>query len=249
MIKGVLIDDEKDARFLLRNLIQKKLDTKIEIIGEADDVESGYQLIEKMNPDLVFLDIQMRSGTGFDLLEKIPHPDFEVVFITAHNEHAIKAFKFSAFDYLMKPIKSSELENTVLKLEEKFKATKSDREKQVRILIENYGSKGEIQKLIVNNIEGFKVLEINSIIRLDGDRNYTHIILSDGKKITTTKNLGEYETLLEDHGFFRIHQSTMVSLRHVIGFKKADDGSVEMSDGSVLKVSRSRKQEFIAKFT
>lgn len=248
MIRAILIDDEKDARFLLQNLLQRKLKDQVEVIGEADDVASGYALIEALKPDLVFLDIQMRNGTGFDLLEKFAHIDFEVIFITAYNEYAIKAFKFSAFDYLMKPIKSIELEQSIHKLEEKLKAGKTDKDKHVRILIENYGSKGEIQKLIVNDLEGFKVLEINSIVRLDGDRNYTHIILYDGKKITTTKNLGEYESLLDEHGFFRIHQSTMVSLRHVIGFKKADDGYVEMSDGSWLKVSRSRKQDFISRF-
>src|SRR5690606_14625665 len=120
--------------------------------------------------------------------------------------------------------------------------------KRIKILIENYGSKGEIHKLIINNIEGFLVLSINEIVRLEGERNYTHFILTTGKKITTSKSLGEYELMLNEYGFYRIHQSTIVSLRHVVAFKKTDDGYVEMSDGVTVKVSRSKKQGLIDRF-
>lgn len=249
MIRAVIIDDEKDARFLLKNLVQKKLSEALVIVGEGDDVETGYSIIREKKPDLVFLDVQMKTGTGFDLLEKFDQIDFEVIFITAYNEFAIKAFRFSAFDYLLKPIKSVDLIQSVEKLAEKTRQQKMERDKRVRILVENYGADGEIQKLVVNNVDGFRVLEIKSIIHLEGDRNYTHIIMKDGTKVTTSKNLGEYERLLSEQGFFRIHQSTVINLRHVTGFKKADDGYVEMVNGSELKVSRSRKQDFIARFS
>ncbi|MCJ8289760.1 MAG: response regulator transcription factor [Crocinitomicaceae bacterium] len=248
MINAVIIDDEKDARFLLRNLLEKKFGKQINVLGEADDVEPGVALIEKHKPDLVFLDIQMKKGTGFDLLKKIKKIDFEVIFITAYNQYAVDAFKFSAFGYLLKPIKSKDLGEVIEKLEKHLSELKQDTTKRLKVLIENYGSDGDIQKLIIPNIEGFQVVKIADIIRLEGDRNYTHFILAPDKKITTSKSLGEYEELLNDHGFFRIHQSTIVSLRHITAYLKEDGGNVKMTDGGVLKISRHRKTEFLERF-
>ncbi|MFT5819825.1 MAG: two-component system LytT family response regulator [Crocinitomix sp.] len=248
MIKAVIIDDEKDARFLLRNLLEKKFGKQVEILGEAEDVAPGVALIEKHNPDLVFLDIQMKKGTGFDLLKSLKKVDFEVIFITAYNQYAVDAFKFSAFGYLLKPIKLKDLSEIILKLENHFLESKRDVSKRLKVLVENYGSKGDIQKIIIPNIEGFIVLKINDIIRLEGDRNYTHFILSENKKITTSKSIGEYEELLNDYGFFRIHQSTIVSLRHITAYLKEGGGNVEMTDGGILKISRHRKIAFLERF-
>lgn len=248
MINVVIIDDEKDARFLLTNFIEKKFSHKLKILGEADDVVSGIELIEREKPDLVFLDVQMKTGTGFDLLSHFQQIDFDIIFITAYNQFAIQAFKFSAFDYILKPFKVSEIEESIGKFEQNF-TKKNNTDKRIKILVENYGSEGEIHKLIINNVEGFLVLSINEIVRLEGDRNYTHFILTTGKKITTSKSLGEYELMLNDYGFYRIHQSTIASLRHVVAFKKTDDGYVEMSDGTTVKVSRSKKQGLIEKFS
>lgn len=246
MITAVIIDDENDARFLLRNLLEKKFGHKIRLLGEADDVGSGIELIGSMHPDLVFLDIQMKTGTGFDLLTQLGKNAPNVIFITAYDQYAINAFKFSAFGYLLKPIKLKDLEDAIEKIEGIGKQHSS--EKHIKVLVENYGVNGEIQKLIVSNMTGFTVIEIVEILRLEGDRNYTHFILRDGSKVTASKNLGEYEELLAEYGFYRIHQSTIVSLRHVKAFKKVNDGYIELVDGSVHKVSRNRKQGFIAKF-
>lgn len=247
MINAVIIDDEKDARFLLNNFINKKLSHKLKIIGEADDVVSGVELIESVKPDLVFLDIQMKTGTGFDLLNHFQQMDFNVIFITAYNQFAIEAFKFSAFDYILKPFKVSEIEKSIEKLEQNFNSKKNV-ERNIKVLIENYGNNGEIQKLIISNISGFEVIEISSILRLEGDRNYTHFILNDRVKITSSKSIGEYEDLLLGYGFYRIHQSTIVNLRHVKSYKKADDGYVVLVDGTEHKMSRNRKQGFLLKF-
>ncbi len=247
MIKAIIIDDEKDARFVLRNLVEKHLGS-LTIVAEADGIETGIEAINKHQPDLVFLDIQMRKGTGFDLLKKIGSINFEVIFVTAYNQYAIDAFKFSAFGYLLKPIKTRELKEVVEKLEKQIKAQKTGINQRLKVLVENYGNQGEIQKLIINNVEGFQVVKIDSIIRLEGDRNYTHFILEDGKKITTSKNIGEYEELLNDYGFFRIHQSFMISLRHVSAYIKGDGGMVKMTDGELLKISRYRKGEFLKRF-
>lgn len=247
MIRAIIIDDEKGARFLLRSLIEKHIKS-VQIIGEADGVESGIEVINKYQPDLVFLDIQMRTGTGFDLLKKIDKINFEVIFITAFNRYAIEAFKFSAFGYLLKPIKTSELKEVIVKLEGRLVGLQKGVNERLKVLVENYGNDGEIHKLIITHVEGFQVVKVKNIIRLEGDGNYTHFILDNKKKITTTKNLGEYEKLLNEYGFFRIHQSTIISLRHVIGYQKGDGGLVEMTDGASLKVSRDRKKNFLERF-
>lgn len=247
MIKALIIDDEKDARFVLRSLIEKNSE-KITILGEADGIETGLKAIEEFKPDVVFLDVQMRTGTGFDLLTKLDEINFELIFVTAHNQYAVDAFKFSAFGYLLKPIRLRELNPIIEKLEKHLIESKKNTHQRIQVLIENYGKQGEIEKLIIANTEGFQVVKINNIIRLEGDGNYTHFILISEKRITTSKNLGEYEDLLKDHGFFRIHQSTMISLRHVVGYQKADGGRVMMIDGKDFKVSRYRKNDFLKKF-
>lgn len=248
MIKTVIIDDENDARFLLKNQLQKHFSNAIKIVGEGGDVDTGIKIIEEKQPDLVFLDIKMHKGTGFDLLDAIKDINFEVVFITAYDNYAVEAFRISAFGYLLKPIKARELREVVDKLIYHFEKRKETVNKRLNVLIENYGDEGQIQKLIIANIEGFRVLTIENIIRLEGDRNYTHFVVEGEKKILTTKSLGTYEDLLIQYGFFRIHQSTIINLRHVKGYIKGDGGKVEMTDGEFLQVSRHRKAQFIHRF-
>ena len=250
MIRALIIDDERDARFLLRNLLEQKFNKMVEVVGEADDVDTGITAIEETSPDLVFLDIKMPQGTGFEMLEKIPGDDFELIFVTAFDSYAVKAFQFSAFGYLMKPLRESELSDLLEKLVDKTKLEegKSTVDRRIKVLIENYGDDKKVHKLVLSNMEGFKVVDIENIIRLEGDGNYTRFIVENTRPIVASKNLGEYEDLLIDHGFFRIHQSTIVNLRHVIGFQKADGGQVEMSDGVTGKLSRHRKADFMEKF-
>ncbi|MCE3227965.1 MAG: DNA-binding response regulator [Bacteroidetes bacterium] len=247
MISAVIIDDEKDARFLLRNQLSKNFDQEIEILGEADSVEAGIKLIKSAKPEVVFLDIKMPSGTGFDILQQLEEINFEVVFITAHDDYAVKAFQFSAFGYLLKPIKTSELKALVEKLDSHIQMLKRGNDQRFKVLIENYGDDRKIKKLVVTNMEGFQILNIEGIIRLEGDRNYTHFIMADNKKITTSKTIGEYEELLNEYGFYRIHQSTIINLRHVKGYKKGDE-EVEMADGKLVKLSRYRKADFVKRF-
>ncbi|MFM1932396.1 MAG: hypothetical protein RL226_1699 [Bacteroidota bacterium] len=247
MIKVLIIDDEKDARTVLKSLIGS-CSNKLEIVGEADSPETGLIAIQELQPDVIFLDVQMRTGTGFDLLKQIEKPNFEVIFITAHNKYALEAFKFSAFGYLLKPVKTRDLKEVIERLENHLAESKSTSSQRLNVLIENYGSDGAVTKLIIANSNGFQVLKISQIIRLEGDGNYTHFILEGGKKMTSSKNLGEYEELLNDYGFFRIHQSTIISLRHVTGFQKADGGRVELTDGSDHRVSRYRKNDFLKRF-
>lgn len=248
MIRAIIIDDEKRARHLLRGLLEQHFGDSIEIVGEGDDVDTGMKAIKKHKPDLVFLDIQMHQGSGFDLLQQLKKVDFEVVFITAYDQYAVKAFQFSAFGYLLKPIKTRELRIVVSKLENHLQRLKEGADKRLKVLVENYGDDRKIKKLVIANIDGFKVSNVDDIIRLEGDGNYTHFIITGGRKVTTSKTLGEYEELLNDHGFYRIHQSTIVNLRHIKGYIKGVGGKVEMSDGKNFSVSRHRKPGFLRRF-
>lgn len=247
MIQALIIDDEEDARFMLRSLIERHFSDTVEVAGEADSVSDGIELISRLKPELVFLDIRMNRETGFDLLQAIENKDFEVVFVTAYDQYAVNAFRFSAMGYLMKPIKISALREVIEAVVKKSAEDRIDARKRLKVLIENYGDDRKISKLVISNMEGFRVLDIEDVIRLEGDRNYTHFILRDGKRILATKTLGDYERLLNEFGFFRIHQSTVVNLRHVTAFHRSDN-MVEMIDGTQSSVSRQRKAAFLARF-
>ncbi len=248
MIKAVIIDDEADARFVLKEQIERHLSKELKIVGEADDVGTGLKVISDHKPDLVFLDIKMPEGTGFDLLKQLSKVDFEVIFTTAYDQFALDAFRFSAIGYLLKPIKHEELVNTVRTHIERLRNQGTVEDKRLKVLVENYGDDRKIKKLVVSNINGFQIIDLENIIRLEGDRNYSRFILEDDIKILTSKRLGEYEDLLSTHGFFRVHQSTIVNLRHVKAYEKGDGGKIQMSDGEKVQLSRHRKQDFIALF-
>lgn len=248
MINAILIDDEEDARFMLRNKIESFYNDKINIVAEANGVKSGIESINKHRPDLVFLDIQMADGSGFDLLNQLSEKSFEVVFVTAYNQYAIKAFRFSALGYLMKPIKTDDFVQTVGVILQHFSKYRSNAEKRLKVLIENYGDDHIIKKIVIPSSKGFDVIAIEDIIKLEGDRNYTDFITKDKTKISASRTIGEYETLLNEYGFFRIHQSTIVNLRYVKGYVKGDGGLVEMTSGEHLQLSRNRKGEFMKRF-
>src|SRR5690554_4542235 len=248
MIKALIIDDEEDARFMLRNNLTEEFKDIIEIVGEAHSVKSGIEAIQKLSPDILFLDIQMKDGTGFDLLEQIPNKTFEVIFCTAYDQFAIKAFQFSALGYLMKPIKSQELVKTVHVAMDHFEKLQTNSDKRLKVLVENYGDDKKIKKIVIPNNKGFFVFSIEDIIRLEGERNYTNFVLKDHPKVLSSKTMKEYETLLSEFGFFRIHQSTLINLRHVVGYTKGESGFINMSDGIDVTISRNRKKEFLNRF-
>lgn len=248
MIKVVIVDDEADARFLIRNLLERHCADKLQVVAEADDVKAAVETIQKYQPDVVFLDIRMNEGTGFDVLEQLPEKNFEVVFVTAYDQYAVKAFQFSALGYLMKPIKIKDLKAVIDSIVERNSNVKETSDKRLKVLIENYGDEHKIKKLVIAHLEGFEVADLHDIVWLQGDGNYTHLHLQNGKRITATKALGAYEDLLNDYGFFRVHQSTVINLRHVSAYHRADGGFIELSDGHQAKLSRHRKTEFMKRF-
>lgn len=246
MIRTVIVDDEKIAGKTLKKLLEIT-NYPIEVVGEGDDIESGIRVICETKPDLVFLDIQLKTGTGFDLLEAIQKESLstEIIFVTAYDEFAVKAFRMAALGYILKPVRLEDL-NMILERYTDLIA-KSGQGTRARVLIGNL-DEGKVKKIVVSNNTGFKVLSLDKIVYMQGDVNYTHFILASGEKLITSKTLKEYEGLLKDYGFFRIHQSYLVNLAYVEEYIRADIGTVIMRGKVNLPVSRRRKKEFVQRF-
>lgn len=246
MLKAIIIDDERDARYLLQKQLLKDFAYEIEVVGEAAGCSEGVTLIEAVNPDIVFLDIQLSDGTGFELLEKLSDTSFNLVFVTAYDRFAIKAFEFSAIGYLVKPLNAGELKKTIDRIREHAaqhrKATMG-----IKVLIENFNA-GKIKKIVVPSADGFNVVQLEQISYINSIRNYSEFHLTDGTKIMTSKSLIIYDKLLADHGFFRIHQTYLVNLSHVQAYIRADGGGLKMDTGELLPVARQKKAGLMERF-
>lgn len=237
MIKALIIDDEANNREKLRNLIVKNC-PNIEIAGEANGVRSGITAIRDKNPDLVFLDIRMDDGTGFDLLNRFDTIDFKLIFVTAYEEFALKAFRFSAVDYLLKPVDPDELIDAVKKAVSQLL---QEHKKQLDILSESIQS-GRFKKITLRDANNIHIINIGDIIHCDSDSNYVRFAILNESEIIVSRQLKEYEELLADYGFFRVHKSYLINMAHAKRFEKADGGFVVMSDESRIPVA-SRKRE------
>jgi len=245
MIKAVIIDDENSARNTLKSLL-RAIDAPLQVIGEGDDVSNAKQIIESTQPDLVFLDIQLKTGTGFDVLQTLSDFSGDIIFVTAYDNYAVKAFQSAAFGYLLKPLQINELKEVVSRFTTHY-SSKKNMASRTKILIENF-EEGNIKKLVIQNVHGFRVLSLNEILYLKGEVNYTRFILKTGEKLMTSKTLKEYEKLLTNYGFYRIHQSSLINLRYVKEYIKGEGGEVVMINNDQLDVSRRRKGQFIARF-
>jgi len=248
MIKAILIDDDLNLRIGLKSLLAK-IAPEIDVVGEADSVESGVKIIEKVESDVLFLDIQLGDGTGFDILEQISARNGKVsqhvVFITAFEQYAIKAFRFSALDYLLKPVDPEDLKNVTNKILQAI--TKNPESENIEILLENIRKKTEdFKRIVLSNSDGMHVFEIKDIIRCEGDDNYTRFFIQNKKPILISKTLKEYEELLSPHGFQRIHQSHLINMSFVKSFIKKDGFFVLLNDGSTLPISQRKKDKFLS---
>lgn len=238
--KTVIVDDESKARKALRGALEKFCPDKVEVIGEADCVQKGLETIQSLNPDLVFLDVQMPDGTGFDLLERIPDIKFKVIFASAFDKFAIQAFKFSALDYLLKPVEAEALIEACSKLDENDRFRELN--KKLQILLSN---KNSFEKIALPTLDGIIFVKIKEIVRCESDNNYTGIYLTKGERILVSRTLKEYEDMLTPFNFFRIHKSHLINLSYLNRYKKGEGGFVIMEDGAELEVSRRRKEEFL----
>lgn len=240
MKKAIIIDDENRTRDLIAKMINS-FGLDIEAIPAAESVETGIKAIEEHQPDIVFLDIKLPDGTGFDLLKAIPNKNFEVIFITAHEEFAIKAIKFSALDYILKPVDPEELKAAVVHAMETLGSKKE--ESQFDALQLNI-QPNQKRRLVLKTQESVHIVELDHIIRCEADRNYTSFYLTEGKKILVSKTLKDYETLLSGHNFLRVQQSHLINLDFVARYDKGNGGSVVMKDGSEVPLSPAKRDIF-----
>jgi two-component system, LytTR family, response regulator len=242
MKKAIIIDDELRARTTLTNFI-KKYCPEIDLIGEAEGVKQGIKLIKDTQPDLVFLDVRMNDGSGFDLLDHIPEKNFQLIFTTAYEEYALKAFKYSAIDFLVKPIDPDELTTAVKKVISESQNKQMNGEK-LATLSYNLHNRAN-PRLAISDTKGIMMVAVEDIIYCKSDNNYTTIALKNGQNIVASKLLKEFEDMLSGLNFFRIHNSFIVNLHHVVRYIKGEGGQVIMSDKSELEVSRRKKLEFL----
>jgi two-component system LytT family response regulator len=243
MIRGIIVEDEKHSRETLRGMLARYC-KNVEVIAEADSYRSGLEIIKEYKPEVVFLDIQMPDGSGFRMLGELDEINFEIIFTTAFDQFAIKAIKYSALDYLLKPIDPDELVNAVKKVEQKLQNYQvSD---NIQVLLENIRSKDkDPHKIVLSTSEKIHIIETDQILRCESDNYYTHFFLTDGRNILVSKTLKENEELLSDHNFIRPHKSHLVNVKYIKGFLKNDGGYIEMTDGSRIPVSRRKREKII----
>ena len=248
MITALLIDDDKNLRNGMKILLSKYA-TEIKIVGEAESVKSGVLAIENLNPQVIFIDIDLGDGTGFDILEQVAVKNngkikSHVVFVTAHDQYAVKAFKFSALDYLLKPVDLEELQNVVRKIKSVISQTSSY--EHINLLLENINKKTtQFKRIALSTADGTHLLNIEDIIRCESIDNYTKFFLKDNQSILIAKTLKEYEELLIEHGFERIHQSHLINLACVKSYMKNSGGFVIMIDDAKIPVSQRKKEGLI----
>lgn len=243
MITAILVDDDSNLREGMKALLNRYA-PEIKILGEAENVSDAVSVIDGLNPQVVFLDIQLADGTGFDILEKLTEKngkvESQVVFITAHEQYAIKAFRFSALDFLLKPVDPDELQKVIEKIKNTVK--KTDTFGHIDLLLENIRKKVDnFKRIALSTTDGIHLFEISDIIRCESTDNYTTFHIKNNKPILISKTLKEYEELLTEHGFERIHQSHLINLNYLKSYIKKDGGYVVMADNSNLPVSQRKK--------
>ena len=243
MITTLLIDDEPKIRSLLKNTIDIFC-PELKVIGEADSVKSGISAINSHQPQLVLLDINLGNNTAFDLLQQLTDKRFKIIFITAHHEHAVKAFKFSAIDFILKPIDPEELQKAVTRAITAIKE-KEDYLK-LEVLFNHINNTSDAnKKLVIKGENKYHIVQVNNLIRCESDRNYTFLFLNTGQKIIASKTLKEFTELLESFGFIRVHHSHLINVNYINSFEKKRGGNVIMQDNSSIPIAPLKRKFLI----
>jgi two-component system, LytTR family, response regulator len=245
-MKAILVDDEKDSLKILEALI-KKCAPEIEVIASCFDPQEAITKIKNLKPQIVFLDVEMRGMTGFDLLNQVTIKNFEVIFTTSHEHFALKALKAGAIDYLMKPVQADDLQQAVRKVIAKQTSGSSQ---QFEMLMNYFKpQKPKVRRVALTASDHLVFVDTNDIVYCESDSNYTTFYLTKGEKVIISKTLKDVEEILEGDDFFRIHASYLVNMKHVTKFTRGDSGYVVMSNDQQLAVSRKKKDEFFEMFS
>jgi two-component system, LytTR family, response regulator len=245
MIKAILVDDEKHCRETLSIQLEKYC-SEVQLLAQCNSAVQGLEAIAQYQPDVVFLDVEMPKMNGFEMLQQFSHIPFDVIFTTGYDAYAIKAFRFSAIDYLLKPVDKDELIKAVAKVSQK---TGHNLTQQLDILLEKLGTKQvSLQKIALPTLDGFELVPLDNILHCEADSNYTHVVLKHAKKVLVSRTLKEIEELLDGHAFLRIHHSYLVNLNEIVRYIRGEGGYVIMSDNTSITVSRSRKDALLKVF-
>jgi len=242
-LTAIIIDDESSSRNSLRQKLVANF-PDLKIIAECENGEQGIETIESKKPDIVFLDVEMPRMNGLVMLQQLNNRNFELIFTTAYDHYAIQAIRFSALDYLVKPIEIEDLKAAVHKAEQK-KEKQSSNERIENLLHNLLLETNQPHRIAIPSHEGLLFTEISDILYLEAESNYTFIFLTDGKKITVTKTLKDFEELLPSHVFIRIHHSHIINKDHIQKYIRGEGGQVIMKNGTTLYISRRKKEEFL----
>ena len=248
MIKAIIIDDEQHCIDRLQKLMQQHCSSEVQVMGSFSSFEQGLKAIRSLEPSLVFLDVELQDRKAFELLQQLGKINFGIIFTTAHQQYAVQAFKFSALDYLLKPIDPDDLIRAVLKVTDKY--SKEEMSSKLDALFHNLKSiQGVTKKISVPTINGFSLIDVSDIIRCQSDVNYTTIFLKDKQKIIVARTLKEFEELLSNYNFYRVHNSHLVNLHYIKNYNKGKGGFISMTDNSTVEVSTRRKDEFLKRLS
>lgn len=241
-MKIIIVDDELAVRNSISGILTGKY-PDIEILATAGSVEEGKEAIIKHRPDLLFLDVEMPDGTGFDLLNSLPEVNFKVIFITAHQEYALGAIKVSALDFVLKPFGEDDICSAVDKARNII--NKDEEQLKLKTLQENLANRKALKRIVLHTSENLHIVEIKDIVRAEADSNYTRFILSDSKKILVSRTIKEFDSLLSGSGMLRVHQSHLVNITWVDRFVKRDGGYLLLKDKSKIPVSQNLRKHVI----
>ncbi|MEM9549321.1 MAG: LytTR family DNA-binding domain-containing protein [Bacteroidota bacterium] len=240
-LSAIIIDDMELARASLKADLADYC-PNVEVIGEADGVLSGAKLLKNEKPDILFLDIEMEDGDGFDLLDILPGSLDSVIFVTAREGYALKAFQYSAVDYLLKPVDPELLKNAVAKMAEKRKIGTD----QLDILKQSMKEGSKLERVALHTSDKIVVSELKDIVRLEAMTNYTYFYFEDGSKLLITKTLKEYDKMFSDSGFVRVHQSHLINMTHVQAYVKTEGGYIQMKNKDIVPVSVRKKSYVVS---
>ena len=242
MIKAIIVDDEKNAVENLKMILEKRFPNEIAVVASANGVDQAYDLFLKLSPDLIFLDIEMPSKNGFELLKMLNYYDFEIIFVTAFSQYGIDAVKFSALDYVLKPIDFTELEVSIQKAKKRISEKKVNKSLENLVEYLKHENDKSNHKIAISSLKEIHFVAVNEIIRCESSNSYTTIVLENQEQIVSTTSLFEYQSLLEKYGFIRCHQSHLVNKNFVKSIKKSEGSILLLTNNDEIPMSRDKKK-------